>query len=116
VCRCHSERPDPLHQGTIKQIIQYIDHSKIEFLSFNKLNDISFEPEQKFVEFARVFSLDEDIADCAIQLRRSHATKLPDAVIAATALNNDFDLITRNEQDFIHIPDLKIVNPFSSAS
>jgi len=90
--------------------------SRIEFLSFNKFNDVSFEPEQKFIEFAKVFLLDEEIADRAIQLRRSHLIKLPDAVIAATALTNDFALITRNEPDFNHIPDLKIVNPFSSAS
>lgn len=39
--------------------------------------------------------------------------KLPDAIIAATALNNDFILATRNEQDFINIKNIKIFNPFS---
>ncbi|MEI8226586.1 MAG: type II toxin-antitoxin system VapC family toxin [Bacteroidota bacterium] len=90
--------------------------SRIEFLSFNKFNNESSEPEQKFIEFAKVFPLDEEIANRAIQLRRSHPIKLPDAVIAATALTHDFGLITRNEPDFYHIPDLQIVNPFSSAS
>lgn len=44
---------------------------------------------------------------------RDYEIKLPDAIIAATALNNDFVLVTRNEQDFINIKNIQIFNPFS---
>ena len=37
---------------------------------------------------------------------------LGDAIIAATALELETELITRNVADFSHIPGLKIINPF----
>ena len=40
--------------------------------------------------------------------------KLPDAIIAATALNNNWTLVTRNEKDFKNI-NLDIYNPFSTS-
>jgi len=39
--------------------------------------------------------------------------KLPDAVIAATALVHGLELISRNESDFKKIPGLAVVNPFA---
>ncbi|MDN5340248.1 MAG: hypothetical protein PWQ30_1357 [Euryarchaeota archaeon] len=39
--------------------------------------------------------------------------KLPDAVIAATALTHECALVTRNESDFPGICALELVNPFS---
>ncbi len=38
--------------------------------------------------------------------------KLPDAVIAATALTHSLKLMTRNQADFERIAELTIVNPF----
>ncbi|MDR0581942.1 MAG: hypothetical protein LBG31_03145 [Prevotellaceae bacterium] len=37
--------------------------------------------------------------------------KLPDAIIAATALANNMVLLTNNEKDFSRIPGLQIINP-----
>jgi predicted nucleic acid-binding protein len=39
--------------------------------------------------------------------------KLPDAVIAATSLNNNLILVTRNEKDFKDVKELEVYNPFS---
>jgi len=39
--------------------------------------------------------------------------KLGDAVIAATALEYGVPLVTRNVDDFKHIPGLQIINPFA---
>lgn len=47
-----------------------------------------------------------------ISLRSSYSIKLPDAVIAATALTHVLRLMTRNQADFEHIAGLTIVNPF----
>lgn len=58
-----------------------------------------------------VFNLDETIIVKAIELRRNHKTKLPDAIIAATAIVYDVTLITRNTKDFQNITELKTVNP-----
>ena len=36
---------------------------------------------------------------------------LADGIIGATAKHYNLELITRNTEDFIHIPDLNITNP-----
>jgi tRNA(fMet)-specific endonuclease VapC len=41
----------------------------------------------------------------------SHKLSLPDALIAATALNHDVELYTLNLKDFRYIPDLKLFSP-----
>lgn len=39
---------------------------------------------------------------------------LGDAIIAATAHLNNLELLTRNTNDFSHIPGLHLVNPFKT--
>ncbi len=57
-----------------------------------------------------IISLDLAIAETAIQLRREHRLRLPDAIIWATARVNDAVLVTRNTKDFnpewsgVHLP------------
>jgi predicted nucleic acid-binding protein len=41
-------------------------------------------------------------------------TKLGDAIIAATAVAHGIPLVTRNEDDFNHIADLDLRNPFAN--
>ncbi|NMX21216.1 hypothetical protein C5S30_02015 [ANME-1 cluster archaeon GoMg4] len=62
--------------------------------------------------FADVIPLTNEIADLTIDIRRRCKIKLPDAVIAATALHEDLILVTRNEDDFKDVEGLKIYNPF----
>ena len=47
-----------------------------------------------------------------IELCKQNKIKLPDAIIAATALTEGFTLVTRNTGDFKKIPKLDILNPF----
>jgi predicted nucleic acid-binding protein len=47
-----------------------------------------------------VIPLDEAIAERAVNLRRNHRIKLPDAIIGATAQTNAMLLVTRNTKDF----------------
>jgi len=65
-----------------------------------------------FLEIFDEIAIDADIKDIAIKIRRNYRLKLPDAVIAATALHLDLPLITRNMKDFKDIPDLKLFSPF----
>ncbi|MBL7776246.1 MAG: type II toxin-antitoxin system VapC family toxin, partial [Saprospiraceae bacterium] len=55
--------------------------------------------------------LDETVVNRCISLRKAHKIKLPDAIVAATALVHNLSLLTRNESDFRKIPDLKLINP-----
>jgi predicted nucleic acid-binding protein len=46
------------------------------------------------------------------EIRKAHKVKLPDAIIAATAVEFDLTLLTRNTNDFKNIEALKLANPF----
>ena len=67
---------------------------------------------QAFINDAVLLNLDDEVADKTINLRKASKIKLPDAIIAATALVKDLTLITRNVADFKNVTDLKIINPF----
>jgi predicted nucleic acid-binding protein len=53
-----------------------------------------------FLRGFEVLGLDERIAARAVNLRRAHRMKLPDAIIWATAQVNEMLLVTRNLKDF----------------
>ena len=55
--------------------------------------------------------LDEPVIQQTIRLRQQHRIKLPDALIAATALAHSLPLLTRNTSDFSAVPGLQVLNP-----
>lgn len=65
-----------------------------------------------FLEVFDEIAIDAEIKVVAIKIRRNYRLKLPDAIIAATALHLGLPLITRNVKDFRDIPELKLINPF----
>jgi predicted nucleic acid-binding protein len=105
----------PAGMEFISAVVDDIPHisviSKIEVLRFN------VPPEDEkvlsdFVDCSVVHPLDDPTVDAAIDLCRRSKIKLPDAVIAATAMLNDFTLLTRNVDDFKNIPGLSVCNPW----
>ena len=52
------------------------------------------------------------VIDRAIQIRKSIRIKVPDAIIAATALEMTAVLVTRNESDFKAVGGLTVINPW----
>ena len=86
--------------------------SKIEFLGWKSYDDKSFLEAKEFINLANIISLDDEIADEAINLRRKYNLKLGDAIIASTSLIHDLVLVTRNEKDFKKIDKIRIYNPF----
>lgn len=86
--------------------------TKIEFLGWDKHTPDGYEKCKRLLERAVIYSLDDAIADKAIELKKKLNIKLPDAVIAATAILNNLKLSTRNVDDFKMIDGLKVVNPF----
>ena len=83
--------------------------NRIEILGYD---DVS-EETRNFIQLASVIELDKSVAEATINIRKSRKVKLPDAIIAATAIANDLTLITRNKKDFQQIPNVEIVDPFS---
>jgi len=63
-----------------------------------------------FLKEFTLITLNDSIADIAVQLRKQHHIKLPDAIIWASAEQTESILITRNTKDFpkslsiIHVP------------
>jgi len=88
--------------------------TKIEFLGWRGHTEEGFKKAKEFISFARIISLEDEIANLTMDLRRKYKIKLPDAIIAATALYYDLTLVTRNEKDFEGIKGLEIYNPFKS--
>ena len=65
-----------------------------------------------FLKAATTYNLDNNVVERSIKIRRNKAIKLPDAIIAATSLEMNFTVITRNTKDFSGIENLQIYNPF----
>ena len=53
-----------------------------------------------FLGSFHIIGLDQVVADRAVELRRDHKIKLPDAVVWASAQTQGMILVTRNTKDF----------------
>ena len=111
---------DNIPENQLKKINQILkDHfnisviTKMEFLGFRKYNSDTFEKAKEFINYSNSYNLNDKIVESVIGIRRKHNIKLPDAIIAATAINNYFTLITRNVSDFKDIDQVSIYNPFN---
>lgn len=85
--------------------------TKMEFLGFRKYTEDSFKQAEKFLQNACLFGLDNHLVEKVIDIKRHCKIKLPDAIIAATAIMNNFTLVTRNTADFTEL-NVQIYNPF----
>ena len=86
--------------------------TKIEALSWRSPNTAKENIVRVFVNASNIIALSDDIVEKCIEIRRNCKIKIPDAIIAATAIVNDFTLLT-SDSDFDRIPNLKIINPFN---
>ena len=57
---------------------------------------------------------DKEVTAKVIELRQTTSIKLPDAIIAATALVNGLVLWTHNIDDFKSVPKLQLFDPIST--
>ncbi len=83
----------------------------IEIFANVKAGEKEIRELQNFCSIATVYNVNIEIALVTIELRKKYKIKLPDALIAATALHYRLILITRNISDFNKIAGLKIINP-----
>ena len=85
--------------------------TEIELLCWKTPNDKDLEVLHHFINDALVFELEKEIKLKTAEIRKALKIKLPDAIIAATALVYDLTLLTRNVSDFRNIDGLNLVNP-----
>jgi len=87
--------------------------SKMEVMGYNFDNQAEKEIVDNLFQEIEILNLDENIVDKVIDIRKKRKIKLPDAIVYSTASTNEFDLITRNVDDFINIDkNIKVINPF----
>ena len=63
---------------------------------------------RSFFNDCKIMGLNRDIKEIAIEARSGHKVKLPDAIIAATAIHLNFPLFTM-DKDFNRIAELQSV-------
>lgn len=85
--------------------------TEIELLCWKTATEKNLEVLHNFINDSLVFELEKDIKLKTADIRKAHKIKLPDAIIAATALINDLTLLTRNVNDFKNIGGLNLINP-----
>jgi predicted nucleic acid-binding protein len=89
--------------------------SKMEILGWNFASPQEELQARAFVNDLTLVDLSDDIVEKTIALRRQlPKIKLPDAIIAATALVHSITLLSRNTADFSRVPGLEVVNPMDA--
>lgn len=86
--------------------------SEIEFLGWKGFSKKNLKDADNFLDFACIHPLNSEIKNLAIKIKQKNNTKLGDSIIAATAIQHDYILVTRNSKDFEKIQNLKLFNPF----
>ncbi len=100
-------------RNTIRQDWCYVlVVSKIEVLGYHNLEEQEHRKLADFFAIAPLIKLSEDITNRSINVRKAHNLSLGDSSIAATALEYDLPLSTRNTKDFESVADLQLFNPF----
>ena len=83
--------------------------NRIELLGFKELGKEELNAINSFVSNASIFDLEENIILETIRIRQDYRIKIPDAIIAATCLVNNYQLITNNSKDFKKVKGLQVI-------
>ena len=83
--------------------------NRIELLGFKELGKEELNAINSFVSNASIFDLEENIILETIRIRQDYRIKLPDAIIAATCLVNNYQLITNNSKDYSKVKGLQVI-------
>ncbi|HEY5391871.1 MAG TPA: type II toxin-antitoxin system VapC family toxin [Hanamia sp.] len=84
--------------------------TQMEILGWFGATSVQLNLLNEFVADAIVFDLTSEMINRTIKIRQQYKIKLPDAIIAATALVYDLNLLSLNIRDFKNIDGLKIIN------
>jgi predicted nucleic acid-binding protein len=85
--------------------------SRIELLAWKPTNAEEINVYEDFIACSEIIPITEAIILKTIEVRRDYKLKLPDAIIASTALVLNRTLLADNDLDFLRIPNLKYINP-----
>lgn len=98
--------------GIFDDSFHYSIISRMEVLGYNASPEVLKNIEE-FLSTGIIFYVTDEISNQTILIRRLlPKIKLPDIIIAATALVHSKTLLTRNKDDFRNIPGLQFDNPW----
>ena len=86
--------------------------SQIEVLGYHQITPEEITDLQEFLYSSNILPVSDEAANMAIALRQQRKISLADSILAAIALENDLELVSRNVDDFKWIVGLRLVNPF----
>ncbi|MCF8256738.1 MAG: type II toxin-antitoxin system VapC family toxin [Flavobacteriales bacterium] len=87
--------------------------SEIELLAWNPPKKADLLIYSEFVQGSTIIGIDKRVVRKTIEIRKAFGLKLPDALIAATAMTYDRTLVADNDRDFLKVDGLKYMNPNS---
>jgi len=76
----------------------YSSITKMELLSFPTITESETTAINSLLDRMAYLSIDDKIEELAIKFRRTHKTKLPDSIIAATAQAHNIELLTLDKK------------------
>ena len=83
--------------------------TEMEMLGYPGITDSEIKQIKQFIVDCQVFDISPTIKERTIELRRKHNLKLPDAIIAATAMEHNLPLISA-DGIFARIEDINFVH------
>ena len=86
--------------------ISYI--TEMELLGKFQITETEKQSIVKVLEHCSIFEMDAQIKQYAINIKQQIRMKLPDAIVAATAIKNNITLISA-DKDFKKVPNLDLV-------
>jgi len=86
--------------------------TEIELLCWKTAAQQDIDLLNNFISDAEIIELEKLIKLKTVDIRKTHKLKLPDAIIAASAMVYDLTFLTRNVNDFKKIENIKIINPW----
>lgn len=91
-------------------IISFI--TQIELLAWEDTDEEN-EIVKTFISGSEILGIDQSIIKKTIEIRKKSKIKLPDALIAATAIEFNLTLLADNDKDFkkVEVLGLKYINP-----
>ncbi len=86
--------------------------TQIELLCW-QTDDTTEQNVKNFVDDSNTVEINNNVIIQCVNIRRNKKIKTPDAIIAATALANNYTLIINNDKDFKNINGIKIINSYN---
>ena len=104
-----------LRNWMLSRLVAVSEISRLEVLGFHNLTPYAEQELTQVFQQVAVLPLLPIIVDRAIVLRQTKKMSVGDALIAATGLEHQLKLVSRNKNDFAWISGLQVFNPFDPA-